>query len=130
MSTTRNRASRRASTATFRKELRECSLVTFLVAGDDTAAFAKMPFLDRAAGWWLSAGGRTCAVCKAPLAVPAGWLFALPPGSAAAAVWGLCSARTCWGLEPDAEAMDVQMSKLLRRLLPGGRFLDRRDGLP
>jgi hypothetical protein len=122
MSTRENRARRRASSAAFRKDLRDHSVITFLVAGDDSAAFAKMPLLSRAASWWRIGGSCKCAVCKAPLDEPAGWLFALSPSSTAAVVWGFCPAPTCWGLEP--EAMDAQAVKLLRRLLPGGRFID------
>jgi hypothetical protein len=85
MSTRANRANRRASAAAFRKDLRDHALVTFLVAGDDYAAIVKMPFLDRAASWWRVGGARKCAICKAPLIEPAGWLFALPPSSTAAA---------------------------------------------
>jgi len=88
--------------------------------------------LARAASWWDGNGNGKCFACKTPLVGdaggrPAGYLFALSsPEASAAACWAWC--RTCWQLEP--AAFDEHAARALKILLPGGRFLDRWEGLP
>ena len=122
-----NRHARRSDMRLFRRS----DLLTHMIAAEDVAALDGHPLIKNALANW-QAGRITrhaiCVACKASLAdldVKVGaYLFALPVN-----VDGLVSTSafcaTCWETLSASE-IDVVSTKLLRQLLPAGKFLDPR----
>lgn len=81
-----------------------------------------------AAHWRASSQSTTCFVCNGGSPHPAAHLFAwsgVAPRQAAVA--GMCC--DCWR-ENDQVAIDDGASRLLRRIMPAGAFLDPREAQP
>lgn len=123
-----NRHQRRADLRSFKREAHRAHLVTFLVAAADEAALDHHPLLRRALEFWRGNIQRRkpiCPGCRASFAndaTAAAFLFATTAVAPTnASVTAFCD--ECWHLPPaDIEREAV---RVLRQLLPGGRFLDR-----
>lgn len=122
-----NRHQRRTDMRLFR---RDDHIMTYLIAADDDAAFKREPLLARAADYWndnLHKQNYWCIGCSLPFDIvgdvkPALFLFAVPPGAAVASVSAICG--QCQHL--DADEIEAACVRVLKRLWPGGRFLDAR----
>ena len=120
-----NRHTRRTDLRIFRRS----DLLTHMVAADD-AALEDHPLLMNALDNWRAGRGSrklTCVSCKLLFADDearaGGYLFAMPVN-----VDGLVSTSVfcdrCWReLQPDD--IEREAARVLRQLLPGGRFIDR-----
>src|SRR4051794_17716927 len=122
-----NRHARRADMRRFRRS----DLLTHIVAADDSAALGGHKLLKDALASWqadLLSRKAICIGCKAPFAdldaKVGAYLFAMPVN-----VDGLVSTSAfchrCWRELSPAD-VERQASRVLRQLLPGGRFLDAR----
>lgn len=122
-----NRHQRRASLADFRREASRAYLLTHLL--DANTSFADHPTLKDALAFWKAnrvSRRPRCIACKVDLADPTApvgaFLFATSPGAAGAvSVSAICP--DCWRALPMSE-IEVAALRVLRRLLPGGRFED------
>ena len=113
---------------------RRADLTTHLITADDITVLDSHRLLKNALASWRE--GRVsrhavCFSCKASLAdldVEIGaYLFALPVNvDDLASTSALC--LECWdALSIDQRGLDAAATRLLRQLLPGGRFLDQRS---
>ena len=122
-----NRHARRTDLRIFRRS----DLLRHMVAADDVALDNHPLLLNALDNWRAGRGSRklTCLSCKLLFAdadaeaQPGGYLFAMP-----IAVDGLVSTSVfcdrCWReLTPDD--LEREAARVLRQLLPNGRFLDR-----
>jgi hypothetical protein len=96
-----------------------------------TSEIGQHPHADlfrRSAAYWKASTSPDCFLCNAVTSYPAahlfGWTGSVPQK---AAVAGLCC--DCWR-ENDQDAIDVAASRLLRRIVPGGAFIDAREAQP
>jgi hypothetical protein len=125
-----NRHTRRADLRSFKRDAHKAHLVTYMIAADDVTALDAMPILSRAAMFWRSGIEQRrpfCPACKANFAddaTAAAFLFAVPAlAPTSASVTAICD--QCWrNLPPDA--IEREAAKVLRQLIPHGRFLDAR----
>ena len=128
-----NRHTRRAELRSFKRDAHRTDLVTYLIAADD-ASLDRKPLLARALSFWRGQIQRRrpyCPNCKANFADdahPGAFLFstiAVAPTSAT--VTAFCD--QCWhDLSP--AVIERQAARVLRQILPGGRFLDQQDASP
>jgi hypothetical protein len=125
-----NRHQRRADLADFKREAHKAHLVTYMIAADDDASLDRQPLLSRAVSFWRAGIQQRrpfCPACRANYADDAhaaAFLFAVPSlAPTSASVTAICT--DCWrDLPPDA--IERQAAKVLRGLIPHGRFLDPR----
>ena len=122
-----NRHARRSDLRLFRHSV----LLTHMIAADDAAALGGHRLLrDALANWQSGRGSRNaaCLGCKASLADPdakvGAFLFALPLNVGGLVSTSAVCAR-CWVTLPASE-VDAVCTRVLRKLAPGGRFLDAR----
>lgn len=123
----RERRARRSRVARFGRGHR--MLETALLGANEIGRHPHAELLRKAAAHWRASGQSTiCFVCDGASPYPAAHLFGWA-GSAPqkAAVAGLCC--DCWR-ENDQDAIDVAASRLLRRIVPGGAFIDAREAQP
>jgi hypothetical protein len=119
------RHERRSALRDFRREAKAAHLITYLLDAD---AKLDEPLLLRALSWWrgnIKQRRPICICCKANFAddaVIGAHLFAMPAAApTSASVSGICV--ECWRDLPDA-AIEREATRLLRQLLPHGRFID------
>jgi hypothetical protein len=124
-----NRHQRRADLRSFKREAHKAHLVTFLIAAD--VSLDRHPLLRNALLFWrgnIRQRRPFCPACRANYADdahPAAFLFAttaIAPTSAS--VSAFCD--DCWRDLPP-EAIEREAARVLRHLIPGGRFLDHQD---
>jgi hypothetical protein len=124
-----NRHQRRADLRAFKREAERDHLVTHLVAAN--APLDHYPLLSRAVSFWRSGIQQRrpfCPACRANYADgahAAAFLFAMPSiAPTSASVTAFCD--ECWrDLPPDV--IEREAARVLRHLIPGGRFLDHQD---
>ena len=126
-----NRHQRRSDLAHFKREAhREHLMLTYLIDADDDAALDRMPLLRRAVVFWrgnIEQRKPVCPTCKSGFAdgaQPGAFLFsviAVAPTNAS--VTAFC--RACWN-DQSPEVIEREAARVLRCLLPGGKFLDPR----
>ncbi|WP_156948924.1 hypothetical protein [Bradyrhizobium sp. WSM1417] len=125
-----NRAERRARRARVSRFGRgRRMLETALLGANEIGQHPHAELLRKAAAHWRTSGqSTTCFVCDGASPHPAAHLFAWSGGAPKqAAVAGMCC--DCWG-ENDPVAIDVGASRLLRRIIPAGVFIDVREVQP
>ena len=124
-----NRHQRRSDLRCFKREAHRAHLVTHLIAAD--APLDGHPLLSHALSYWRSNIQQRrpfCPACKASFADdthPGAFLFAtIPVAPTSASVTAFCD--ECWrDLSP--EQLEREAARVLRNLIPGGRFLDHQD---
>jgi len=118
-----------ADIAAMRREMLDAHLLTFMVPAD--AKLDRQPLLAQARTWWrarIKTNRPTCIGCRASFAEGAevgSFLFstaAVVPTSASVSAF-CCKCAS--DLSPDD--IDRVATKVLRKLAPGGEFLDPRD---
>lgn len=121
-----NRHRRRADLRSFKREAHKAHLVTYLTAADQP--LDGHPLLSQALSFWrgnIQQRRPFCPACRAKFADdahPGAFLFAtIPVAPTSASVSAFCD--QCWhDLPPDV--IEREAARVLRRLIPGGRFLD------
>jgi hypothetical protein len=124
-----NRHQRRTELRFFKREVHKAHLVTYLTAAD--APLDGHPLLCRALSYWrgnIQQRRPYCPACRANFADdahPGAFLFATTAvAPTSASVTAFCT--DCWhDLPPDE--IEREAARVLRHLIPGGRFLDRQD---
>jgi hypothetical protein len=121
-----NRHQRRTDLRSFKREAHNAHLVTYLVDAD--APLDDHPLLCRALSYWRSNIQQRrpfCPACNANFADDAraaAFLFAMPSlAPTSASVTAFCD--QCWNALPP-DAVQREATKVLRQLIPNGRFLD------
>ena len=120
------RHERRSDIARFRREVSHASLLTYMVPAD--APLDGHPLLCGALSYWRSNIQQRrpfCPACKASFADDAdaaAFLFATPAvAPTSASVSAFCS--ECWNDLPP-QVIEREAARVLRQVIPGGRFLD------
>jgi hypothetical protein len=123
------RQERRSDIARFRRDASRASLLTYMVAADQP--LDSHPLLRNALSYWRSNIQQRrpfCPACKANFADdarPGAFLFAtIAVAPTSASVSAFCD--ECWRDLPEAE-IEREAARVLRHLIPGGRFLDHQD---
>ena len=124
-----NRHTRRTELRSFKREAHKAHLVTYLTAAD--ASLDDHPLLLNALSYWRSNIRQRrpyCPACKGNVADgarPGAYLFAtIAVAPTSASVSAFCD--QCWrDLSPDD--IEREAARVLRHLIPGGRFLDHQD---
>jgi hypothetical protein len=132
------RHERRASIAVFRREARNADLITFLV--DAEVRLDRYPVLSRALQFWRdNTEWRKpyCPNCKASFAggaAFAGAFLLTTPTTGAASISVTAFCHSCWlGSETQAPLtiaeIEAQCTRVLRAVVPGGKFEAMEDGV-
>ncbi|MGZ5234157.1 MAG: hypothetical protein ACXWC3_29445 [Burkholderiales bacterium] len=107
------------------------SLQTFLCAPDDPA-LNKAPLLKAAANHWLNAlthRVRHCIVCNSWIVDRrdvAGLLLTVPCVAKPVSVGTAAICRACWDADLPVDALERACARVLRSVIPDGRFQDAR----
>jgi hypothetical protein len=123
-----NRHQRRSDLASFKREAHREQLLTYLIDADDDVSLNRMPLLRRATEFWhgnIPHRKPVCPSCKSGFAdgaQPGAFLFSvIAVAPINASVTAFC--RACWNDLPP-EVIEREAARVLRCLLPGGKFLD------
>lgn len=125
-----NRATRRADLRSFKRTVHKSHLLTYMVEANDVVALDGL--LARAMSFWrdgIEQRRPFCPVkaCRANFADgahPGAFLLSVPAlAPTSASVTAICT--NCWR---DLPPVDIERAaaKVLRQLIPGGKFLDAR----